>query len=66
MKRGIVIGKINGVFQEFHFVHHGTNCLLMQKYCTTFYGCDLWDSYCEEFNSSIPFRIQFNNLDYLH
>lgn len=51
VKRGITIGKINGVLQEFNFAHPRTKCAVMQKYCTSFYGCELWDLYSNEFNS---------------
>ena len=34
------IGKINGVLQEFYFAHSSIKCMLMQKYCTSVYGCE--------------------------
>ena len=37
VKRGITIGKINGVLQEFNFAHPRTKCTVMQKYCTSFF-----------------------------
>ena len=43
VKRGIAIGKINGILQEFNFAHPRAKCVVMQKYCTSFYGCELWD-----------------------
>ncbi len=47
IKRGIAIGKVNGVLQEFYFADPSNKCRLMQRYCTSFYGCELWDLYCE-------------------
>ena len=50
IKRGITIGKLNGVLQEFYFAHPCTKCSIMHKYCTSFYGCELWDLVCEDFS----------------
>ena len=49
VKRGITIGKINGVLQEFNFAHPMTKCSVIHKYCTSFYGCELWDFYSDDF-----------------
>ncbi len=39
VKRSIAISKFNGVLHEFHFAHPSTKCILMSKYCTSFYVC---------------------------
>ena len=49
VKRGITISKLNGVLQEFNFAHPITKCSVIQKYCTSFYGCELWDLYSDDF-----------------
>jgi len=53
VKRGVTIGKINGVLQEFNFAHPTSRCKVLSKYCISYYGCELWDLYSEEFNKII-------------
>ena len=50
IKRGVTIGKLIGVLQEFSFAHPVTKCSIIQKYCTSFYGCKLWNLYSNEFS----------------
>ena len=50
VQRGIAIGKVNGVLQEFNFAHPHTKCVVTPTYCTDFYGCESWD-----FNSRVLF-----------
>ncbi len=50
IKRGLTMGKLNGILQEFYFAHPSTKCSIMHKYCTRFYGCELWDKFCEDFS----------------
>ncbi len=35
--------------QEFYFAHSSTKCSIIHKYCTSLYGCELWDLFCEDF-----------------
>ena len=40
-----VIGKVNSLLKEDHFVDHATFVKLLTVYATSFYGSNLWDLY---------------------
>ena len=42
-KRGQYIGKINSLFQEFHFVDSDTFLKLIDSFALSFYGSNLWN-----------------------
>ena len=48
MKRGKFIGKVNSLFQEFHFVKSDIFIKMLNIYVTSFYGSGLWDLYSKE------------------
>ena len=48
IKRGKFIGKINSLLQELHFVDPEVFVKLMNIYCASFYGSNLWDLYSED------------------
>ena len=48
VKRGKFIGKINSLLQEFHFVEPNVFMKLVNIYCSSFYGSNLWDLYSAE------------------
>ena len=43
LKRGMFIGKINSILQEFHFAREEVLLKLLKIYTTSFYGAALWD-----------------------
>ena len=47
-KRGKFIGKVNSLLKEFHFVDHAIFVKLLNLYCTSFYGSNLWNLYSAE------------------
>ena len=60
-KRGIFIGKINSLLQEFHFVTSDTLLKLMNSYATTLYGSNTWDIFsvdCEKLYTSYNVAIR--------
>ena len=48
VKRGKFIGKINSLLQELYFVEPDVFMKLMNIYCSSFYGSNLWDLYSKE------------------
>ena len=48
MKRGKLIGKVNSLLQELHFVSPDVMMNLLKIYATAFYGSSLWDLYSPE------------------
>ena len=42
-KRGKFIGKINSLFQEFHFLDHTTLLKIIDSFAISFYRFNLWD-----------------------
>ena len=44
-KRGRMIGKVNSLLQEFHYVEPEVMVKLLNIYVTSFYGSNLWDLY---------------------
>ncbi len=52
---------------DFNFAHPATKCSVIQKYCTSFYGCELWNLYSDEFNQSSQLGMyQFVKLGMFH
>jgi hypothetical protein len=49
-QRCSIIGQINSILRNFRHVDCCTKILLVEAYCTSFYGCELWDmsNYCIE------------------
>ena len=48
VKRGKLIGKVNSLLQELHFVSPDVMMNLLHIYATAFYGSSLWDLYSPE------------------
>ena len=48
IKRGKLIGKVNSLLQELHFVAPTIKMKLLNIYVTSFYGSSLWDLYSPE------------------
>ena len=48
LKRGKFIGKVNSLFQEFHFVESAMFIKMLNIYVTSFYGSGLWDLHSKE------------------
>ena len=48
VKRGKFIGKINSLLQELHFAEPNVFMTLVNIYCSSFYGSNLWDLYSNE------------------
>ena len=48
VKRGKFIGKLNSLLQEFHFAEPEVFMKLLNFYCSTFYGSNLWNLYSAE------------------
>ena len=48
VKRGKFIGKINSLLQEFYFVKPEVFMKLLNVYCSSFYGSNLWNLYSKE------------------
>ena len=74
IKRGKFIGKINSLLQELHFVEPEVFVRLMNIYCSSFYGSNLWDLFSNDvdrlyksWNVTIRnvFKIPFNTHRYL-
>ena len=47
-KRGVFIGKVNSLLQEFGFVDSTVMVRLLHIYVTSFYGSNLWNLYSSE------------------
>ena len=47
-KRGKYIGKVNSLFQEFHFVNQEVMTKLVNLYATSFYGSGTWDIFAND------------------
>ena len=43
MKKGIFIGKVNSLAQEFHFASSDVLMNILNTYCTSFHGSGLWE-----------------------
>ena len=48
VKRGKFIGSLNSMLQELHFVDSNVFMKLVNIYCTSFYGSNLWDLYSKD------------------
>ena len=48
LKRGIIIGKVNSLQQEFSFCDSKTKIRIFNIYVTSFYGSGLWDIFSKE------------------
>jgi hypothetical protein len=48
VKRGKFIGKVNSLLQEFHFVKPEVFMKLLNVYCSSFYGSNLWNLYSDD------------------
>ena len=48
VKRGKFIGTLNSMLQELHFVDSNVFMKLVNIYCTSFYGSNLWDLYSKD------------------
>ena len=48
IKRGQFIGKVNSIFQEFHFIDPIILLKLINSYATTFYGSCIWNLQSKE------------------
>ena len=64
-KRGILIGKLNSLRQEFHYVEPSVFVRIMNIYATSFYGSSLWDfssTDCERMFTAwnVAIRITFD------
>ena len=64
-KRGKLIGKLNALQQEFHYVEPRVFVKIMNIYASAFYGSNLWDIYsreCERIYSSwnVAIRCCYN------
>ena len=60
-KRGMFIGQINSLLQEFHYVSADILVNLVHTYATCMYGSNLWDiqsPYCEKIYSSYNVAIR--------
>ena len=60
-KRGIFIGKMNSILQEFRFVTPDTLIKLMNSYSITLYGSNTWDIFsadCEKLYTSFNVAIR--------
>ena len=44
VKRGVFIGKVNSLFQEFSFADPKVKLKLINVFASSFYGSGLWDS----------------------
>ena len=53
-KRGTLIGKLNSLRQEFHYVEPNVFVKILNIYATSFYGSSLWDLFSKEY------EIMFN------
>ena len=66
-KRGVFIGKMNSLLQEFHFVTPNTLIKLMNIYATTLYGSNTWNIFsidCEKLYTSFNVAVrQILNLN---
>ena len=63
LKRGRYIGKVNSLFQEFHFASPEVLLKLLNTYTTSFYGSQLWDIYsanCEKLYKS--WNVSMRNI----
>ena len=58
LKRGKFIGSLNSMLQELHFVDSNVFMKLVNIYCTSFYGSNLWDLYSKDVD-----RIKFYNTN---
>ena len=61
LKRGKFIGKINSLLQEFHYVEPQIMIKLINIYCTSFYGSNLWNIYSKE----VTRIFSFSTMGYL-
>ena len=64
-KRGKLIGKLNSLSQEFHYVEPSVYVKILNIYAASFYGSSLWDLFskeCEKIYASwnVAIRICFN------
>ena len=64
-KRGKLIGKLNSLSQEFHYVEPEVFVKILNIYAASFYGSSLWDLYskgCERIYAAwnVAMRICFN------
>ena len=64
-KRGKLIGKLNSLSQEFHYVEPHVFVKILNIYASSFYGSSLWDIFssdCERIYASwnVAIRICFN------
>ena len=64
-KRGKLIGKLNSLNQEFHYVEPEVFVKILNIYAASFYGSSLWDLYskqCERIYAAwnVAIRICFN------
>ena len=64
-KRGKLIGKLNSLSQEFHYVEPEVFVKILNIYAASFYGSSLWDLYskgCERIYAvwNVAIRICFN------
>ena len=53
-KRGVFIGKMNSLLQEFHFATPDTLIKLMNIYATTLYGSNTWNIFPVTVRNCIP------------
>ena len=60
-KRGVFIGKMNSILQEFHFATPDVIIKLMNIYATTLYGSNTWNIFsndCEKLYSSFNVAVR--------
>ena len=60
-KRGVFIGKMNSILQEFHFATPDVINKLMNIYATTLYGSNTWNIFsndCEKLYSSFNVAVR--------
>ena len=52
-KRGTLIGKLNFLRQEFHYVEPNVFVKILNIYATSFYGSSLWDLFSKEYEPAL-------------
>ena len=48
LKRGVFIGKVNSLLQEFHYANPSVLLRLIQSYACNVYGSNVWDLFSAE------------------
>ena len=61
-KRGRLIGKLNSLSHEFHYVEPNVFVKILNIYATSFYGSSLWDIFSKQCDIRAPDLIKLQSL----